>query len=64
VKTMRAPIFVVTIPGIVCAAAFGGTYSVKDHGAKGDGVTNDEAAVKAASAAAPDGSQIYFPAGT
>lgn len=45
----------------LCPAA---TISVKDHGAKGDGVTDDRKAVQAAIAAAPEGSTIYFPTGT
>ena len=42
----------------------GVTGSVKNYGATGDGVTNDTAAVLAAIVAAPDGSRLYFPAGT
>jgi len=40
------------------------TINVKDHGAKGDGVTNDDAAIRAAFDAAPDGTGIHFPPGT
>jgi hypothetical protein len=41
-------------------------YNVKDYGAKGDGVTDDDAAVQAAitAANAANGGIIYFPAGT
>jgi hypothetical protein len=38
--------------------------NVQRFGARGDGVTNDTAAIQAAIDAAPQGSTIYFPAGT
>ena len=38
-------------------------FSVKDYGAKGDGVTNDEAAILATVAAA-NGAIVYFPDGS
>ncbi|WP_170207510.1 glycosyl hydrolase family 28-related protein [Luteibacter pinisoli] len=40
------------------------TYSVKDFGAKGDGATDDAAAIQAAiNAAIPAGASVYFPKG-
>lgn len=39
-------------------------YDVKQAGAKGDGLANDTAAIQRTIDAAPDGSTIYFPAGT
>ncbi len=53
------------LAALVCANACpAATVNVKDHGAKGDGVTDDHAAVRAAMDAAPKGSTIYFPSGT
>ncbi|MPZ76986.1 MAG: hypothetical protein GEU77_10715 [Deltaproteobacteria bacterium] len=45
-------------------AQSGKVYNVKQLGAKGDGVANDTAAIQKTINAAPDGSTIYFPAGT
>lgn len=39
-------------------------FNVKAYGAKGDGTTNDTAALAACFAAAPEGATIYFPGGT
>jgi Pectate lyase superfamily protein len=39
-------------------------YNVKDWGAKGDGTTDDKAAIDACISAAPAGSVIYFPRST
>lgn len=47
-----------TYPGVVSA------MSVVSQGAKGDGVTDDTAAVRAAFNAAANGGVVYFPAGT
>ena len=52
------------IVAVGVAACSGATINVKDHGATGDGITNDQSAIKAAFDAAADGSTIYFPAGT
>ena len=41
-----------------------GTFSVKDHGAHADGVTNDSDHIAAAVAAAGGAGTVYFPAGT
>jgi hypothetical protein len=38
-------------------------YNVKDHGAKGDGVTDDTAAIQAVINAAPFRAVVFFPAG-
>ena len=40
-----------------------GSYNVKDYGARGDGVTNDTSAIRAAINAMEDGDTLYFPAG-
>jgi hypothetical protein len=45
-------------------ALFGDYVSVKDFGAKGDGVTDDTAAIQAAVNAVPFGGKLYFPHGT
>jgi polygalacturonase len=46
------------------ARAAGNLFNVKEFGAKGDGVSDDTAAIQAAINAAPNGSTISFPAGT
>lgn len=38
--------------------------NVKDYGAKGDGVTDDTAAINAAHAATPEGGRLWFPPGS
>ena len=42
----------------------GKVYNVKELGAIGDGIANDTAAIQKTINTAPDGSTIYFPAGT
>lgn len=46
------------------AMAYAQPTSVKQYGAKGDGVTNDTAAINAAAIAIGVGGTLYFPAGT
>ena len=45
-------------------APTGKVYNVKQLGAIGDGIANDTAAIQNTINTAPDGSTIYFPAGT
>lgn len=47
----------------ILALPLEGIYSVKDYGAKGDGVTDDTEAIKKAVASAPEGAIVYFPPG-
>jgi hypothetical protein len=42
----------------------GGVVDVMDHGAKGDGVTDDSAAINRAIATVPNGGMVWFPPGT
>jgi hypothetical protein len=58
------------IPAAAAAAAQGGSgerpgvvVNVRDNGARGDGVTDDTAAIQATLDAAPDGATVVFPAG-
>lgn len=44
-------------------AALGAQINVKDHGAVGNGVADDSAAIKAAAAAVTNGKTLYFPPG-
>ena len=48
----------------VLAQSSGKVFNVKEFGARGDGVSDDTAAIQKAINTAPDRSTIYFPAGT
>jgi parallel beta-helix repeat protein len=59
------------MPGPSPFPCFDGTFvldgpvvNVKNNGAAGDGITNDNSAIQTAIDSAPDGSTIYFPVGT
>src|SRR5262245_35233746 len=58
--TTNGPVKPKTQDRVVRPAAI---VNVKDHGVKGDGVTDDHAAVQKAVDAAPKGSTIHFPEG-
>src|SRR5437667_3479516 len=49
---------------LLCAKGGNGVYDVKAFGAFGDGTTDDTAAIYATFAAAPEGAEVFFPAGT
>ena len=60
-----------TVPGLAAKAVDANVvhkgdlfYNVKDYGAKGDGTTDDTAAIQAAVGAAGANSTLYFPAAT
>jgi parallel beta-helix repeat protein len=57
-----AVLVVTVVPGSRSAHAL--AFNVKDYGAVGDGVTQDITAIRATITAAPEGSTIFFPAGT
>jgi parallel beta-helix repeat protein len=49
---------------VALAQGNGKLYNVKELGARGDGASDDTAAIQRAINAAPDGSTIFFPAGS
>jgi polygalacturonase len=63
-----AGVVALTAPEIASAAGGGDYVSVRDvaHGARGDGVTDDRAAIQSAcnAALASGGGTVFFPAGT
>jgi hypothetical protein len=54
----------VTHRGRLLSQCLSDAINVREFGAKGDGVTNDTAAIAAALAAMPNGGALYFPSGT
>ena len=61
---LAAALLALTVIASAAVAATPG-FSVKDYGAKADGLTDDRAAIaKAAAAAVAAGQKVYFPAGT
>jgi hypothetical protein len=54
----------VTHRGRLLSQCLSDAINVREFGAKGDGVTNDTAAIAAALASLPNGGALYFPSGT
>jgi hypothetical protein len=54
----------VTHRGRLLSQCLSDAINVREFGAKGDGVTDDTAAIAAALAAMPNGGALYFPSGT